>query len=79
MKGKPDRGLQDGMRLQLLALGIPEHEHTFQALAEKFPAEFKIQDSKFDLDTLAKVLVHLAGAGILKLGRRTGQSRREPR
>src|SRR5689334_7781077 len=52
-------------RAQLLALGIPAAKHTPALLAGLFPHEFHIESAGLDGEDLAKVLVDLAGRGII--------------
>jgi hypothetical protein len=48
-----------------LALGIPAAKHTPALLAGLFPHEFNIESAGLDGEDLAKVLVDLAGRGII--------------
>lgn len=52
---------------KLVELGIPESKHNFDDLAAYFPPEFNIRAAQFDTETLAKVLIHLAKQGLIKL------------
>jgi hypothetical protein len=52
---------------KLIELGVPESKHNFDDLAAYFPPEFNIRAAQFDTETLAKVLIHLAKQGLIKL------------
>ncbi|HEY2747286.1 MAG TPA: MEDS domain-containing protein [Polyangia bacterium] len=57
--------IPERVRAQLLALGIPAAKHTAPALGGLFPREFNIGATGLDTEDVAKVLVDLAGRGII--------------
>ncbi|HVV50898.1 MAG TPA: MEDS domain-containing protein [Polyangia bacterium] len=63
---QPDAGfLPEHVRAQLLALGIPAAKQTSAVLAGLFPPELNIDSAGLNTEDLAKVLVHLAGHGVI--------------
>lgn len=62
-----DRPLPEGVRAQLLALGIPPAQHTPDGIAGLFPPEFNIRATELDAEDLARVLIHLAERKIIAL------------
>lgn len=62
-----DHSIPERVRAQLLALGIPSAKHTQGALSALFPSQFNISAAGMNTSELAKVLVHFAGQGIMKI------------
>ena len=51
----------------LLEIGVPPEKHSLDGLSGYFPAELKIDESDFDVDVLAEVLIHLVQARIIRI------------
>lgn len=73
MSGR-DSGISQGTRLKLLAIGIPERDHTREGLIKNFPAEFHMQTADLETDVLGRVLAHLVEAGIIELKLASGHA-----
>lgn len=62
-----EESIPERVRAQLISLGLPPAKHVPSVLAGLFPSEFNIPATGLNTADLARVLVHLAGHGLISI------------